>query len=80
MPKLYRPILASLLILALPVLAKGQTKTKQNDNQQPSLAELKIEGANVSNMDISADNGVIHTVESIIELPEDVGRIKNEIV
>jgi len=32
---------------------------------------LKVEGANVVNVDIPADNGVIQVVETIVELPEE---------
>ena len=30
---------------------------------------LKLEGANVVNMDIPADNGLIHVVETVVEMP-----------
>ncbi len=40
-----------------------------------SIADrLKLEGANVINMDISASNGVIQVVETIVEIPSKVKR------
>ncbi len=35
---------------------------------------MKLEGANVINMDISASNGVIQVVETIVEIPSKVKR------
>ena len=56
-------------------ILEWHSRGKEAEQLHSSIADrLKLEGANVINMDISASNGVIQVVETIVEIPSKVKR------